>query len=59
MLDFYVNAIVRPPRAEYCDDNLLGPLFTIRGKQYVREDITIINARYTYFLVFESMNACS
>lgn len=40
-----VNAIIRPPRAEYTLA-MLGPKrFSIRGKRYIREDITLTNKR--------------
>jgi hypothetical protein len=38
-----VNAIIRPPRAEY-DDKVLGPpSFTVEGKLFVRDDLTLVN----------------
>lgn len=42
------DAVVRPPRARYSDDELLGGRlrhFIVQGAQGVREDVDIVNAR--------------
>ena len=43
--DELVNAIIRPPRAEY-DIERLGPKeFSFCGKQYMRTDLVLVNQR--------------
>jgi len=39
------KAVIRPPRDEYTDNELGPEKFTIKGKNYKRTDITIINNR--------------
>ncbi|GJP67546.1 hypothetical protein CLOP_g24356 [Closterium sp. NIES-67] len=46
MLDQIVNLVIRPPRAEYAvQTDLVGPLFALRGRQYRRHDLQLVNNR--------------
>ncbi|CAI5491985.1 unnamed protein product [Closterium sp. Naga37s-1] len=46
MLDQIVNLVIRPPRAEYSvQADLVGPLFALRGRQYRRHDLQLVNSR--------------
>ncbi|CAI5460660.1 unnamed protein product [Closterium sp. Yama58-4] len=46
MLDEIVNLVIRPPRAEYSvQTDLVGPLFALRGRQYRRHDLQLVNSR--------------
>jgi len=40
-----VNAIIRPPRAQY-DDESLGPtIFRVNGEKWIRKDLQLVNKR--------------
>lgn len=46
MIDQLVSFVIRPPRAEYTpEEDLLGPIFTIKGRRYQRYDLELVNLR--------------
>eukprot|EP00899_Mesostigma_viride_P020363 jgi/Mesvir1/28328/Mv18078-RA.2 len=46
LLDQVINFVIRPPRAEYdVGTDLIGPRFSIKGRNYIRNDIQLVNQR--------------
>lgn len=46
VLDQIVNLVIRPPRAPYePESDLLGPSFQLKGREYRRHDIQLVNKR--------------
>nr|XP_043612348.1 uncharacterized protein LOC122584191 [Erigeron canadensis] len=46
MIDQFINFVIRPPRAEYNpEENLWEKEFSIGGREFIRQDLEIINKR--------------